>query len=52
LYDLSGKLISTTEMKQGSSLAYFDTRNLYNGAYIIRVKIGNEFITKRISVQH
>jgi hypothetical protein len=52
LYDLSGKLISTTEMKQGSSLAYFDTRNLYNGAYIIRVKIGNELITKRISVQH
>ncbi len=52
LYDLSGKLIGTTEMKQGSSLAYFDTRNLYNGAYIIRVKIGNELITKRISVQH
>lgn len=52
LFDLSGKVVSVSEMKQGSSLAYFDTRNLYNGEYIIRVKIGNEVVVRRISVVH
>lgn len=37
LYDLTGKLLQKTALYQGSTVAYFDTRNLYNGTYVISV---------------
>jgi hypothetical protein len=52
LFDMQGKLIQTTTMNQGSSVAYFDTRSLYDGEYIVRMAIGNQFITKNIIIQH
>ena len=52
LFDIQGKLIQTTTMNQGSSVAYFDTRSLYDGEYIVRMALGNQFITKKIVIQH
>jgi hypothetical protein len=52
LFDIQGKLIQTTTMNQGSSVAYFDTRSLYDGEYFVRMALGNQFITKNIIIQH
>lgn len=52
LFDIQGKLIQTTTLNQGSSVAYFDTRSLYDGEYIVRMKLGNKFISKKIIIQH
>jgi hypothetical protein len=52
LFDIQGKLIQTTTLYQGSSVAYFDTRSLYDGEYIVRMAIGDQFITKKIIIQH
>jgi hypothetical protein len=37
LFDLQGRLVQTSKILQGSTIAYFDTRTLYQGEYIIRV---------------
>jgi hypothetical protein len=52
LFDIQGKLIQTTTMNQGSSVAYFDTRSLYNGEYIVRMSMGNKILSKNIVIQH
>jgi hypothetical protein len=52
LFDIQGKLIQTTTMNQGSSVAYFDTRSLYDGEYIVRMSIGNKILSKNIIIQH
>jgi hypothetical protein len=48
LYDITGKLIESKLLVQGSTIAYFDTRTLYNGEYI--VQIGNTSV--KVLVQH
>jgi hypothetical protein len=52
LFDIQGKLIQTTTMNQGSSVAYFDTRSLYDGEYIVRMANGNQIISEKIIIQH
>lgn len=37
LIDLQGKIVAETEMYQGSTLAYFDIRTLYNSTYFIKI---------------
>ena len=50
LYDLMGRLIQSTNLHQGSTIAYFDTRKLYSGEYVICVYIGNEVISKKVII--
>ncbi len=41
LFDLKGSVVQKTILYQGSTIAYFDTRTLYSGQYIIKA-IGND----------
>ncbi len=50
LYDLTGKLLQTTHILQGSTIAYFDTRTLYEGTYLIKIVNDGNVITKKIVV--
>ena len=51
LYDLTGKLIQKTIIYQGSTLAYFDTRTLYSGQYLIKINNGKQVLTKKIVLE-
>lgn len=51
LFDISGKLIQKTNVLQGSTIAYFDTRTLYSGEYIITIGNGNEIISRKITLE-
>lgn len=50
LYDLRGKLIASTVIYQGSTIAYFDIRKLYSGEYVVHVLSGTNSFSKKISV--
>ncbi len=41
LFDMKGSVVQKTILYQGSTIAYFDTRTLYSGQYIIKA-IGND----------
>jgi hypothetical protein len=45
-----GKQIQSTTIYQGSTIAYFDTRTLYSGQYLIKVLNTKDAITKQISI--
>lgn len=40
LFDLSGKLLQTTEIQAGSTIGYFDVRTFYPGVYLVSVHVG------------
>ncbi|MCC6724859.1 MAG: YHYH protein [Saprospiraceae bacterium] len=48
LFDLTGKLLQTTEIQAGSTIGYFDVRTLYAGVYLVTVHVGGQevFSTK------
>jgi hypothetical protein len=50
LYDITGKQINQQTIYQGSTIAYFDTRTLYNGEYLVKLTSGSQTVTKRISI--
>ncbi|MFA6149927.1 MAG: YHYH protein [Chitinophagaceae bacterium] len=50
LFDINGRLVQQTQLNQGSTIAYFDTRTLYNGNYIIRFRKGDESISRQVSI--
>jgi hypothetical protein len=50
LYDMLGKQIQSTMIYQGSTIAYFDTRTLYNGQYLIKLVAQENVITKTVSI--
>ncbi len=52
LFDLQGRLIHSTQIKQGSTIAYFDTKTVYSGQYIIEISNDISRTTKKITVQH
>lgn len=51
LYDISGKQVSNTILKQGSTITYIDTRSLYNGEYLLRLTAGTSSTTKKVLIQ-
>ncbi|MFN5416015.1 MAG: YHYH protein [Flavobacteriia bacterium] len=51
LYDMSGKLIQSTTLIQGSTIAHFDTRTLYSGEYVIEISTEAGKITKKIVLE-
>jgi hypothetical protein len=50
LVDLNGKLIQTTRLYPGSTIAYCDTRTLYSGEYVMVLTHGQTQVTKRVQV--
>jgi hypothetical protein len=50
LFDISGKLVYKTTLYQGSTIAHFDARTLYDGDYIVNVSNGQANITKKVTV--
>jgi hypothetical protein len=50
LYDLTGKFIQQTTINQGSTIAYFDVRTLYNGQYLIKVTSAQKETSQLISI--
>ena len=52
LVDLHGKLVKSTEINKGSSIAYFDVRTLYSGVYFIKFSLDNGAeLTKKVIVK-
>lgn len=52
LFDMQGRLMMTSQIKQGSTIAYFDTKTIYSGQYIVEISNDISRITKKITVQH
>lgn len=50
LFDMNGKLIQKTILYQGSTIAYFDTKTMYGGSYIVKAFNGKERLAKKIVV--
>lgn len=50
MVDITGRRVMETEIKRGSTIAYFDTQTLYAGTYIVKISNGNAFFAKRISL--
>ncbi|MFN5621308.1 MAG: YHYH protein [Flavobacteriales bacterium] len=50
LFDVSGKLLQTTRLFPGSTMAYFDTQSLYAGEYVMVFTHGEMKLTRRVSV--
>ncbi len=51
LFDMNGKLVATTVINKGSTLAYFDAQALYEGTYIVTISSGENQISKTVVVQ-
>ncbi len=50
LYDINGRLVQKTVLNQGSTIAFFDTKTLYSGDYIIRITDGNQTISRKTTI--
>jgi Secretion system C-terminal sorting domain len=50
LYDLTGKMIETKILAQGSTIVYFDTQKLYAGEYVVRISSGVNMWIKKVVV--
>ncbi len=50
LFDNTGRLISSSKIHKGSTIAYFDLRAVYAGTYVLKVSQGNSFLTKKVIV--
>lgn len=51
LLDMSGKLIQTTQINAGGTIAFFDIQSLYEGIYLVKIKNGDTIITKQVIVK-
>ncbi|WP_395062858.1 YHYH protein [Flavobacterium sp.] len=50
LYDILGKLVKSTEINKGQSIAYFDVQDVYNGTYFIKISDGINSVSKTIII--
>ncbi len=51
LFDLAGRLVQKTQINAGSTIAYFDTKALYEGTYFIKISNGQAITTRKVVVQ-
>lgn len=52
LFDLSGKKIKSTIIRQGQTIAYIDTQTIYSGTYLLRITGSNSVKNQKIIVSH
>jgi len=50
LFDMTGRLVETTSLLQGSTIAYFDVQTLYSGQYLVKISNKNSVIIQKIVV--
>ncbi|MGK0386957.1 MAG: hypothetical protein ACI849_001576 [Patiriisocius sp.] len=50
LFNANGKLIQTTQINAGGTIAFFDTQSLYEGIYIIKISAEDVIVSKQIIV--
>lgn len=50
LLDMSGKLISSSSIKTGSTIAYFDVQTVYEGIYLLSFSNGDNRVTKKVVI--
>lgn len=50
LLDITGKVIKTTQINKGSTVAYFDTQALYGGTYLVKISNGAAYTTRKVVV--
>jgi len=50
LFDVTGKLVNRSQINQGSTIAYFDTKTLYAGEYLLVFNHEGQKLTRRIIV--
>ena len=51
LFDMTGKLVSTAVIYPGSTIAYIDSRTLYNGQYIIQLSSSENVYTSKVMIE-
>jgi hypothetical protein len=52
LLDATGRLVKAVTMYQGTTISYFDTKELANGVYAVKIIKGDEAITRKVVVQN
>lgn len=50
LFDMTGKLVSTAMIYPGSTIAYIDTRTLYDGQYIVQLSNSENVYTSKVLI--
>ena len=50
LLDMNGKLMQTTTLPQGSTLAYLDTKYLSSGTYLLKISFDKEVLMKKVEI--
>lgn len=50
MFDMTGRLIQQTFINAGSTIAYLDTRTVYDGQYIIQIESGESVRTSKVIV--
>ncbi len=51
LIDINGKLIKTTSINAGQSIAYFDVQDVYDGTYIIKFVSGKDSKSNQVIIK-
>lgn len=52
LLDMTGRVVRTARIPQGSTIWYLDVRTLYDGAYVVRLGSGDTAREERVVVAH
>ena len=50
LYDISGKLLRSSQILKGSTIAYFETDTLYSGTYLVKISNSTSVVVKKVIV--
>jgi len=50
LFGVSGKLIDTSKIEKGSTIASFDVRAVYDGIYLLQFSNGNEHFIEKVII--
>ncbi|OYU94245.1 MAG: hypothetical protein CFE21_16800 [Bacteroidetes bacterium B1(2017)] len=50
LFDMSGRVLQSTYILQGSTIAYFDTKLVYEGEYIVRISSDTQLVIKKLLI--
>jgi hypothetical protein len=50
LIDIMGKVIKSTIIHKGQTVAYFDVKTVYNGTYFVKITNGTNVKTEKIVI--
>ncbi len=50
LFDMTGRMVQSSLIPQGSSITYLDTRTIYDGQYILQIANGENLKTQRVII--